>query len=77
MKIRMLQDRFVYKGISLEKGKEYEVVSRAVGDKGWKIIYHRPRSTKWLIVTDDECEVINEGLLSKVKSMISSTRGSF
>jgi len=72
MKIIMLEDRFIDKGISLKKGKEYEVVSRAVGDKGWKIIYQKPRSTRWVLVTDDECEVVSEGFIAKVKNLLNA-----
>ena len=66
----MLQDRFIYKGVSLEKGKEYEVINRAAGDKGWKIIYQKPRSHVWVLVIDDECVVVKENLIMKIKNKL-------
>lgn len=70
MKIKMLQDRFVREGSSLEKDKEYKVLVRAF-DSGWIIEIQRPRSTRRAFVGDDECEVVKESLISKIKNRFS------
>ena len=70
MKIKMLKDRPVDRGITLVYGKEYKVVGRSISNDGWRIEYQKPRSIIHLFVVDDEVEVIEENIFERIKNML-------
>ena len=64
MNIKMLRGRSVIKGIILESGKTYQVIEKLEDEYKVRV------KNKFVIVRPDECEVIKENLLSRIKNIL-------
>jgi hypothetical protein len=60
MKLKMLKDRFVDKGINLEKDKTYEVDSVVVDSYRIAVPMKRKGKFKYALVGDDEAQLLDE-----------------
>jgi len=59
MKIRMLQDRFIYKGISLEKDKLYEVENIILNTYKIKVPKKQKGRFQYVLVDENEGELVD------------------